>query len=155
MFDPIPAGTMPLDAASSVSDNLISILIILGAAIFIAGILTVAYYWSKYSYRIKIDELEAKHDKLKRFASYQKRKSLRDAITMLTPEEREHLFSIWEDNSIVSRKALFKLNELEDRLKRAERGAELRWAETRIEDVKDTERKIFPQAFPGKRRKGK
>ena len=155
MFDPIPAGAVPLDAASSVSDHLLSILITLGAALFIIGILTVVHYWSKYSYRIKIDELEAKHDKLKRYASYQKRKSLREAVTMLTPEEREHLYSIWEDNSIVSRKALFKLNELEDRLKRAERGTELRWAESKIENVKDSERKIFPQSFPGKRRKGK
>ncbi|MBN1540012.1 MAG: hypothetical protein JW939_07695 [Candidatus Thermoplasmatota archaeon] len=143
---------MILGAASSISDNILWILLVLGAAVFIAGILTIILYWSKYHYRVKLDELEAKHDKLKRYASYQKRRSLREAVTMLTPDERKHLFSIWEDNSIVSRKALFKLNELEDRLRRAERGAEMRWAESQIDDIKETEKMIFPQAFPSQGR---
>lgn len=148
----LPGQKMLLDAASSISDNLIWILIVLGSAIFIAGVLTIILYWSRYNYRVKVDELEAKHDKLKRYASYQKRRSLKEAVSMLTPDERKHLFSIWEDNSIVSRKALFKLNELEDRLRRAERGAELRWAESQIDDITETEKKIFPEAFPSQGR---
>ncbi|MGA1872270.1 MAG: hypothetical protein ACMUHY_01235 [Thermoplasmatota archaeon] len=155
MMDSFPGQSLPLDAASSISDNLTWILITLGIAVFIAGLLTVLQYWNKYTYRVRIDELEAKHDKLKRYATYQKRRSLRDAVSMLTPEEREHLFSLWEDNSIVSRKALFKLNELEDRLRRAERGSELRWAESKIASIKETEMKIFPEAFPEKRRSRK
>ncbi|MBN1391139.1 MAG: hypothetical protein JXA22_10910 [Candidatus Thermoplasmatota archaeon] len=151
----IPGQAMLLDAASSISDNLLWILITIGVAIFIAGILTIIQYWSKYSYKVKVEELEAKHEKLKRYASYQKRRSLRDAVSMLTPGERKHLYSIWEDNSIVSRKALFRLNELEDRLKRAERGAELSWAEGRISEVKDTEKKLFPGAYPSEGRSKK
>ena len=36
-------------------------------------------------------------------------------------------------------------DELEDRLRRSERGAELRWAEARINEVKGTEKKLFSE----------
>ncbi|MFO8052298.1 MAG: hypothetical protein R6V01_11475 [Thermoplasmatota archaeon] len=142
-----------LSAASAVMDNLLLILIILAISVLIIGILKAVDLWDKYRNRIKLDELETKLEKLKRFANQQKRRTLRDAITMLEPREREHLYSIWEDNAVVSRKALFKLNELEDRLRRAERGAELKWAESKIDNVRDAERKVFPEHFPDQRRR--
>ena len=133
--------------------NLIPIILILAVAVVLIGVLWVVNLWDKHRNRIKLDELEAKREKLKRFANYQKRRSLRDAITMLEPREREHLFRIWEDNAVVSRKTLFKLNEMEDRLRRAERGAELRWAESRIMDLSESERRLFPEQFPAEKRR--
>ena len=130
-----------------------TILIILAAGVVLIGILRAVDLWDRYRNRIKLDELESKIEKLKRFANQQKRSSLRDAITMLEPNERKHLYKIWEDNAVVSRKALFKLNELEDRLRRAERGAELKWAESSIGEVRDAERKVFPEQFPPERRR--
>ncbi|MGA1848545.1 MAG: hypothetical protein ACMUHB_04310 [Thermoplasmatota archaeon] len=143
-----PATELPLDAASSITDNIVLIAAVAAVSIIIIGALTILNNWDKLRNRVRLDELEAKKDKLQRYANYQKRRSLRDAVTMLDPEERAHLYSIWEDNAIVSRKALFKLNELEDRLRRAERGSELRWAESRIGTIRETEKKIFPEAFP-------
>ena len=145
-------GSMALDITETITDNALLLLAVLGIVIFLIVLITLINVWDKYRNRIKLDELETKQEKLRRYATYQKRRSLRDAISMLNPEERAQLYSIWEDNSVVSRKALFKMNELEDRLRRAERGAELRWTETRINDVKDTEKKIFPEAFPSKGR---
>lgn len=155
MNGPIDPQIAILSAASSLGDNLLLILIILAVSILLIGIMKAVDLWDKYRNRIKLDELESKLEKLKRFANQQKRRTLRDAITMLEPKEREHLYSIWEDNAVVSRKALFKLNELEDRLRRAERGAELKWTESKIDDVRDAERKVFPDYFPSRRRRGK
>jgi hypothetical protein len=128
------------------SADLVTILIALLLAVIIIALLTVVDQWSRLSSRTKLDELETKVQKLKRYAQDQKRKALRDSIAMLRPSEREHLYAIWEDNAVVSRKALFRLNELEDRLRRSERGAELRWAESRINEIKDTEKRLFPKA---------
>jgi hypothetical protein len=147
-----PANAVPLDISSTLTDNAVLILIFLGIGIFLVVLFTLINVYDKYKNRIKLDELQAKQEKLKRYATYQKRRSLRDAISMLKPEERAHLYSIWEDNSVVSRKALFRLNELEDRLRRAERGAELKWARSRIADIRDTEKKLFPETFPSKGR---
>jgi hypothetical protein len=144
-----------LSAASSITDNLVTILIILAVGVVIIAVLVAVNMWDKYRNRIKLDELESKLQKLKRYANQQKRRSLKDAITMLEPGEREHLYRIWDDNAVVSRKAIFKLNELEDRLRRAERGAELRWAESRINEVRDAEMKVFPDQFPSERRRRK
>jgi len=144
----IPTTSLPLDAASSITDNILLIAVVAAVSIIVIGALTILNSWDRLKNRIRLDELEAKREKLERYANYQKRRALRDAVTMLDPGERAHLYSIWEDNAIVSRKALFKLNELEDRLKRAERGSELRWAESRIGAVRETEKKIFSDAFP-------
>lgn len=149
-FDP---GVLPLSAADSIADNILPIILILAVGVVLLGVLWVVNLWDKHRNRIKLDELEAKMEKLKRYANYQKRRSLKDAITMLDPGEREHLYRIWEDNAVVSRKTLFKLNELEDRLRRAERGAELRWAESRIMDVSESERRLFPDHFPPEKRR--
>ncbi len=145
-------SAIPLDMAGTISDNSLVLLITLAVGILLIVLFTLINVLDKYRHRIKLDELQAKQEKLQRYANYQKRRSLRDAISMLNPEERAQLYSIWEDNSVVSRKALFKLNELEDRLRRAERGAELKWAEGRINDIRDTEKKLFPEAFPLKGR---
>lgn len=151
MVGDIPRQALPLDIVGTITDNFILILIFLALAVVFIVFFTLMDIWDKYRNRVKLDELESKQDKLKRYANYQKRRSLRDAVSMLTPEERAHLYSIWEDNSVVSRKALFKLNELEDRLRRAERGAELSWAESQIGGVKEVESKIFPQAYPSRK----
>ena len=132
-------------ANNGITDNLVLILIALFISITLIAIITVVDQWSRLSNRTKLDELETKVQKLKRYAQDQKRKALRDSIAMLKPSEREHLYAIWEDNAVVTRKALFRLNELEDRLRRSERGAELRWAEARINEVKGTEKKLFSE----------
>lgn len=155
MFNILDPQTQSLSASSSLLDKLPLILILFAIAVVIIGVLHVINLWDRYRNRIKLDELETKLEKLKRFANQQKRRTLRDAITMLEPGERKHLYSIWEDNAVVSRKALFKLNELEDRLRRAERGAELKWAESKIEEVKGAEKKVFPEQFPAERRRKK
>lgn len=142
-------------AADALQDNLLIILFAVGLSITILTVMTIFDQWSRYSSRTKLDDLENKLSRLKKYAQHQKRKALRDSITMLKPNEREHLFGLWEDNAVISRKALFKLNELEDRLRRSERGAEMRWAESKIDEVKGAERKLFPGSFEddGKRRK--
>lgn len=147
MFDPMLNPWLLVNDA--ISDNIVLLLLSLFISIIIIAVLMVIDQWSRLSSRTKLDELEAKLQKLKRYAQDQKRKALRDSISMLKPSEREHLYAIWEDSSVVSRKAIFKLNELEDRLRRSERGAELRWAETRIDEIKDTEKKLFPQSGNG------
>lgn len=148
---PIMANTI----MSTIEDNLMMILIAGFISILLIAGLIVLNYWSRYSTRAKLDQLEQNLEKLKRYAQVQKRKALKDSISMLKPEEREHLYRLWEDNSVISRKTIFKLNELEDRVRRSERGAELRWAESKISEVEDTERKLFPKAFPENRKKRK
>jgi hypothetical protein len=150
-----PALNPWLNVNDAITDNLVLLLIVLFISITLIAIIIVIDQWSRLSSRTKLDELETKVQKLKRYAQDQKRKALRDSIAMLKPGEREHLYSIWEDNAVVSRKAIFRLNELEDRLRRSERGAELRWAEARINEIKDTERRLFPESGMPAGKKGR
>lgn len=130
-------------AVGSITDNLLLILLVLlFSIIVIAGLKT----WdviNKHRNLVKLDELEAKHEKLKRYAAHQKRKALKDAIVMLKPDERSYLYSIWADNSILSRNALFKLNELEDRTTRAERATEVKMIGGKLGGLRKVERKLF------------
>jgi cell division protein FtsL len=144
MTTPILANSI----STTIQDNVM--LLIVAAFLTILAIvgLIVANQYSKYTTRVKLDQLEQNLEKLKRYAQVQKRKALRDSISMLKPDEREHLYRLWEDNSVISRKTIFKLNELEDRIRRSERGAELKWAESRITELSDTEKKLFPEQFP-------
>lgn len=148
MMDIFTSPIMAQSIATTLTDNLMLILISAFISILLIAGLVVLNQWSKYSTRTKLDQLEQNLEKLKRYAQVQKRKALRDSISMLKPDEREHLYRLWEDNSVISRKAIFKLNEMEDRLRRSERGAELRWAESKISEISDTEKKLFPGSFP-------
>ena len=139
----------------TLGDNIMFLLIMLAVMVTLIAALRTWDVIHKHRSNIKLDELEGKRDKLERFAKTQKRKALRDAMVMLKPDERGYIYSLWDDNSIVSRKAIFKLNELEGRISRAEKGAEVRWAEGRIDGLRSTERKIFPEAYRGREGKSK
>ena len=148
MIAPFTSPVIANSIGDTLTDNLMLILVSAFISILLIAGLVILNQWSKYSTRIKLDQLEQNLEKLKRYAQVQKRKALRDSISMLKPDEREHLYRLWEDNSVISRKTIFRLNELEDRLRRSERGAELRWAESKISEINDTERKLFPESFP-------
>lgn len=135
------------EGVTAVSDNLMLVLIVLGISILLIAMIRTLDVIDGYRQRVKLDDLDQRREKLVNYAKVQKRRALRDAMTGLKPEERRHLYSIWEDNAVVSRKALYKLNELEERTRRAERGAEKRWAEGKLGELKETEREIFPKAF--------
>ena len=132
---------------ASISDNILLVLIVLGVSILLIAIIRTVDVIDGYKQRVKLDDLEQKRNKLANYAKVQKRRALRDAMTSLRPEERRHLYSIWEDSAVVSRKALYRLNELEERTRRAERGAEMRWAEGKLGELGESEREIFPEAF--------
>ncbi|MGA1821435.1 MAG: hypothetical protein ACMUIG_02790 [Thermoplasmatota archaeon] len=131
------------DLTDSLMDNIVVIVIVLTLAILIIAGLRTWDVIDNHLNLVKRDELESKHEKLKRYAAHQKRKALRDAIVMLKPDERSRLYEIWSDNSIVSRKALFRLNELEERTRRAERATEVKWAEGKLDELRMAENKLF------------
>jgi len=135
------------EISDSISGNLTLVLIVIVLVIVAVAVLRAVDVIDRYRMRVKLDELETKKEKLKQFARTQKRKALKDALMALNPEERKHIYSIWEDNSVVSRKALFGLNELEERTRRAERGSEVLWTKKRISELKETEKKLFPGSF--------
>ena len=147
MFGDIIFNSAVDEGVASVSDNLMLVLIVLGISILLLAVIRTVDVIDGYRQRVKLDDLDQRKEKLVNYAKVQKRRALRDAMTSLRPEERKHLYSIWEDNAVVSRKALYRLNELEERTRRAERGAEKRWAEGKLGELKETEREIFPEAF--------
>lgn len=133
------------DITGSLTENIVLIVIVLTLAVLIiAGLRT----WDVIDNHLNLtkqDELEGKHEKLKKYAAHQKRKALRDAIVMLKSGERSTLYEIWSDNSVISRKALFRLNELEERTRRAERATEVKWTEGKLGELKIAENKLFSE----------
>lgn len=130
-------------AVDSLTSNLFLLILVLAISLIVIAAFKTWDVIDKHKNLVKLDELEAKHEKMKRYASHQKRKALRDAIVMLKPDERAYLYSIWADNSVISRNALFKLNELEDRTRRAERATEVKMTDDKLTDLNKVERTLF------------
>ncbi len=68
---------------------------------------------------------------------------LENSTMVLKDEERDVLESINRDNSILSRKLLFKMNEVEKRTKRLELGAGTHKMGRTLRDINNYEEKLF------------
>lgn len=68
---------------------------------------------------------------------------LRNSAIVLNDKEREILEAIRTDNAILARKLLFKMNEIEERTKRLELGADTYKLMQTLQDIKEYERRLF------------
>lgn len=68
---------------------------------------------------------------------------LRNSAIVLNDKEREILEAIRTDNAILARKLLFKMNEIEERTKRLELGADTYKLLQTLHDIKEYEKRLF------------
>ncbi len=93
--------------------------------------------------RLKMAELENESIKMNMMFKKILREELDDARLFLKDHELKHIDSLHLDNSILSRKILYKMKEMEEKTKRLDLGVNKARLENKIEEIGEHERKVF------------
>jgi hypothetical protein len=132
----------------------IYLLIILILIIVIIGIIAWVIVKVKTAKtQIQLAEAEIDRKKLELVMKRAMIEDLRSASVMLSDRERQQLDKIQADTSILSRKVLYSMNEVEDRTKRLELGSNLGRLNLTLGKIKNYESKLFGYQPAKKRRK--
>jgi len=129
---------------------LLLLLIIFMAIIGIIGWVIVEVKTSKA--HIKLAEAEVDKRKLELIMKRAMIEDLKNASIMLSDSERAQLDAINTDTSILSRKVLYTMNEVEDRTKRLELGSNLGKMNMTLGKIKKYEQRLFGPELYHKRR---
>lgn len=130
---------------------LLLLLVIFMAIIGIIGWVIVEVKTSKS--HIKLAEAEVDKRKLELIMKRAMIEDLKNASVMLSDHERAQLDAINTDTSILSRKVLYTMNEVEDRTKRLELGSNLGKMNFTLGKIKKYEQRLFgPELYQKRRR---
>ncbi len=123
-------------------------LLIIGGAVFIFVLLTylianAIIRKGDQRTRLRLEELENEKLKMGMLFKKQLRKELKDAGLFLTNDEMNHVHGLKLDNSILSRKILYKMTEMEEKTKRLELGVNKARLENKLDQIAEHERELF------------
>ena len=103
--------------------------------------------------QIRLAETEVDKKKLELIMKRAMIEDLKNASIMLSDRERTQLNAIQADSSILSRKVLFTMNEVEDRTKRLELGSNLGKLNMTLGKIKKYEHNLFDPGVYRKRKR--
>lgn len=93
--------------------------------------------------QLKLKELENQKIKMDMMFKKQLKEDLNEAQLFLTDEEVEHIESLKIDNSILSRKILYKMSEMEEKTKRLDLGVNRARLDNKLKEIGEHEKKVF------------
>lgn len=119
----------------------ILMMIVIVVIIYFISTLIRTYIDSKNS--VKMAELAIQGEKLDMVKRQTMLQELANAAIVLTDNEKERLEAIKEDISVLSRKNISLMNEVESRTSRLERGTDMAMMKSQIEKINEQENKLF------------
>ena len=119
----------------------IFVMIAIVVIIYFVSTLIRTYIDNKNS--VKMAEFAIRGEKLDMVKKQTVLRELSDAAIVLTDNEKEKLDAINEDVSVLSRKNISLMNEVESRTSRLERGTDMAMMKKQIEKIRDQENKLF------------
>jgi len=132
---------------SNLSDIIVEnfmIILILIAVVIIVYLLTHAAVKIKgLSLQSKSAQIELEHKKIDAIANKQRLENLREAAAMLTDSEREKIDGIKADKSILARRTIALMSEIEERVARLESGTENAQLGKTLGEIINHEKKLF------------
>lgn len=128
---------------ATVADNFLLIFFTIVIFIIVLAVLRVINSRIKEKMTLSLAQYELDKRKLDIAAKKAAIEELRNSAIVLNDKERETLEAIRTDNAILARKLLFKMNEIEDRTKRLELGADTYKLIQTLQDIKEYEKKLF------------
>ena len=135
---------MSLDTiADAISDNFIVIFFTVVLLIVLLAILRVVDSWISERKTRTVAQFETDMAKLEIAKRKAVMEELRNSAVVLNDDERAKLESIRTDSSILTRKLIFDMNEMEERTRRLELGADTFNMQKMLGDVKGYERRLF------------
>ena len=93
--------------------------------------------------RIRLEEIENEKMKMNMLFKKKLREELKDAGLFLSKEEMDHVDSIKLDNSILSRKILYKMTEMDQKTKRLELGVNKAKLDGKLDEIEEHEKQLF------------
>jgi hypothetical protein len=127
----------------TISDNIMLIFLLLVFLIALLAILRVVNSWISEKKARTIAQFETDMAKLEIAKRKAVMEELRNSAVVLNDDERAKLESIRTDSSILTRKLIFDMNEMEERTRRLELGADTFNMQKMLGDVKGYEHRLF------------
>ena len=124
-------------------ENFIAIVVIIAAIIIIYFLTHTAVKLKSLGLKSKFAQIELEHKKVDAIANKQKMENLREAAAMLTDGERDKIERIKADTSILSRRTISLMSEIEERVARLERGTENAQLGKTLGEIINHEKKLF------------
>jgi hypothetical protein len=128
---------------STISDNFLLLFFSIILFIIFIMVLRVINSWLSIKKARTVAEFEIDLAKLEIAKKKAVMDELRNSSVVLNDREREKLEKIRTDSSILSRKLIFDMNEMEERTRRLELGTDSFNVKNMLLDVKGYERRLF------------
>jgi hypothetical protein len=126
-----------------IAENFLLIFGLIMVAIIIGVLSKTFVTWKRMSNDTRFAQMDLERKKLDAITEKQKREELREAAVLLTDKERDRIESIRVDRSVLSRRSIALMNEVEERIGRLERGTENAKLYQLLGDVSSQEHKLF------------
>lgn len=94
--------------------------------------------------RIRLEELDNEKTKMNMLFTKKLREELKDSGLFLTKDEMKHIDSLKIDNSILSRKILYKMREMDEKTQRLELGVNKEKLQRKLDEIAEHEKSLFP-----------
>jgi len=131
------------DIGDLLVENFYVLLVLIAIIIVIYLITRTAVNLKSMGLKSKFAQIELEHKKIDTIANKQKMENLREAAAMLTDGEREKIDTIKADTSILSRRTIALMSEIEERVARLERGTENAQLGKTINEIIKNEKNLF------------
>lgn len=124
-------------------ENFIIILILIAAVIIVYLLTHAAIKIKGLSLQTKSAQIGLENKKVDAIANKQRLENLREAAAMLTDSEREKIDGIKADKSILARRTIALMSEIEERVARLESGTENAQLGKTLGEIINHEKKLF------------
>jgi len=128
---------------NSLSTHAYEIFVVIAVVVIIYFVSTLIRTYIDNKHSVKMAEFTIKGEKLDMVKKQTKLRELSDAAIVLNDSEKEKLDAINDDVSVLSRKNISLMNEVESRTSRLERGTDMAMMKKQIEKIREQEKKII------------
>lgn len=131
------------EIGDAIASNFFEIFLVIALLVVLYVVLNAANRWHEAKNSVRLTELTIQREKLAMLKRQALLKDLADASIVLKDEEKERLDAIREDLSVLSRKNIALMNEIEAKMDRLERGTDHAKMQTKLQEIYEYEKKLF------------
>jgi hypothetical protein len=137
------AGVVVGQIVGAVCANFFALLVVVAVVLVVSAVVRAVIKVKTSTTATKMAQLNIDEKKLEMVSRRMYLEDLKNASLVLTDEERSLLDSIRADNAVLSRKVLAKMNEIDERTRRVELGADIMKLSRTLDKIKRYERSLF------------
>ncbi|NOQ53112.1 MAG: hypothetical protein GQ558_00745 [Thermoplasmata archaeon] len=124
-------------------ENLLTILVLVALVVVVYLVTSMIVKRSQTGNTVRLAEISIQREKLDMVKRQMEIREMAEASVLLSDDEKARLDAIREDISVLSRKNVALKNELEAKMTRLERGADLAKMQEQVHRIYEQENKLF------------